>query len=229
MNTEQHIVEWTDKEPGPARGVGAMSDTSHTDGGVWCGWCHTVRAPHTHAVDGYRELPMPSAEAKREVIRIMLNNVFQTPTARHVHWDTYQNMSNRLFFREARTDEAVSENTKTYAETLCDGPVANGEGAAVPPSLGQWPEQPKNSPQYPVEFSFAASVPTEFYSPFAQELASAEETLAHRVRKLRSEEACEVKAVQSFESEAAEWAMRASRAKKRLQAVRDELKQLGSE
>lgn len=42
---------------------------------------------------------MSSAEAKREVIRIMLDNVFPTGTSRHVHFDTYQHLSNRLFFR----------------------------------------------------------------------------------------------------------------------------------
>ena len=42
---------------------------------------------------------MCSAEAKREVIRIMLDNVFKTPMSRHVHFDTYQYLSNRLFFR----------------------------------------------------------------------------------------------------------------------------------
>lgn len=46
-----------------------------------------------------------TAEAKREAIRIMLDNVFRTSWARHAHWGTLQFLHGRLFFREALTDE----------------------------------------------------------------------------------------------------------------------------
>jgi hypothetical protein len=78
--------------------------TSTPESRVWCGWCHTHDEPHTHAVTGYRGLV--SSEAKREVIRIMLDNVFPTTWGRQVHYDTYQHLSNRLFFRpELVTDD----------------------------------------------------------------------------------------------------------------------------
>lgn len=47
-----------------------MSTSSHTTSEVrtaWCGWCHVYRAPHTHAVDGYR---IATTEAVASVTRI---------------------------------------------------------------------------------------------------------------------------------------------------------------
>lgn len=67
------------------------------NGKVWCGWCHVHAEPHAHAVDGYRGIV--TSQAKREVIRIMLDNVFPTTWGRQAHYDTYQYLSNRLFFR----------------------------------------------------------------------------------------------------------------------------------
>jgi len=64
---------------------------------VWCGWCHTRAEPHAHAVDGYRGLV--TSQVKREVIRIMLDNVFPTTWGRQAYFDTYQYLSNHLFFR----------------------------------------------------------------------------------------------------------------------------------
>lgn len=66
-------------------------------GKVWCGWCHTTRAPHSHEVEGYRLFN--TAETKRDVIRIMLDNIFPTSSSRHVHDDTHRSLSHRLFFR----------------------------------------------------------------------------------------------------------------------------------
>lgn len=70
---------------------------SHEASAVWCGWCHVTLPPHSHEVEGYRLFS--TAETKREVIRILLDNVFPTPTSRHLHFDTRQHLSNRLFFR----------------------------------------------------------------------------------------------------------------------------------
>lgn len=74
-----------------------MSLTGQEIGKVWCGWCHTHDEPHAHAVEGYRGLV--TLQAKREVIRIMLDNVFPTTWGRQAHFDTHQYLSNHLFFR----------------------------------------------------------------------------------------------------------------------------------
>lgn len=42
---------------------------------------------------------MNSAETRREIIRIMLDNIFLTPWSRRAHFETYNSLSNRLFFR----------------------------------------------------------------------------------------------------------------------------------
>lgn len=76
------------------------------------------------------------------------------------------------------------------------------------------------------EFSISQPVEVEFYEPFTKTVD--EETLASRVRKLQQQRLDTVRALNACKSEVATWAMRERHNHMRLEAIDQQLNELGA-